>query len=308
MNAQEWALIIFTIAAQMSVGAFLVLGVVHFFALRRADAAEVDKLSDRALLAIGPVLIFGMIASFFHLGTPFNAYRAIANLGSSWLSWEILFGVLFAVLGGIFAIMQWQKIGTTTVRNVIAWVTAVIGVALVYSMAMVYMRPAQPSWNTIATPIRFFATTLLLGALAVGAAFVASYGYLRRRQDSELEPQLNLLRASLRWIAVVAILVLGVEIVVMPLYIAALAAAGVPAALTSIQMLVSGDFGVLLGLQMALAFVGAGVLGVFLYQAAQQPGKEKLMNTLAYSAFTLVLISEVVGRFLFYATHTRLGI
>jgi len=35
MNVREWALIAFTILAQMSVGSFLVLGVVHFFAARK---------------------------------------------------------------------------------------------------------------------------------------------------------------------------------------------------------------------------------------------------------------------------------
>jgi hypothetical protein len=32
------------------------------------------------------------------------------------------------------------------------------------------------------------------------------------------------------------------------------------------------------------------------------------MGALAYGAFGLVLVSEVVGRFLFYATHVRIGI
>ena len=31
------------------------------------------------------------------------------------------------------------------------------------------------------------------------------------------------------------------------------------------------------------------------------------MGALAYGAFGLVLVSEVIGRFLFYATHVRIG-
>ena len=117
MSIREWALILFTILGQMSVGAFLVLGLVHFFAERKAGTAEADRLSDRALLAIGPVLVLGMLASLFHLGNPLNAYRAVANVGTSWLSREILSGVIFAVLGGLFAIMQWRKIGRGSRRK-----------------------------------------------------------------------------------------------------------------------------------------------------------------------------------------------
>jgi len=46
----------------------LILGIVHFFAARQWGEAEADRLSDRALLAIGPVLVLGTIASLFHLG------------------------------------------------------------------------------------------------------------------------------------------------------------------------------------------------------------------------------------------------
>ncbi|MBI4787706.1 MAG: dimethyl sulfoxide reductase anchor subunit, partial [Chloroflexi bacterium] len=42
MEMREWALITFTILAQMSVGAFLVLGVVHFFSNRTAGAQQAD--------------------------------------------------------------------------------------------------------------------------------------------------------------------------------------------------------------------------------------------------------------------------
>lgn len=40
MQTQEWALITFTILTQMAVGAFLVLGVVHYFAVRKAGMEE----------------------------------------------------------------------------------------------------------------------------------------------------------------------------------------------------------------------------------------------------------------------------
>src|SRR5512142_550671 len=169
METREWALITFTILAQMSVGAFVVLGIVHFFVRRTAGEDQADELSDRALLAIWPVLGLGLVASLLHLGNPFNAYRAVANLGSSWLSREIFCGVLFAAAGVLFAFLQWRKIGSFNLRMLVGWVAALIGLALIFAMANAYMVPARPAWNLITTPLQFYTTTGLLGVLALGA-------------------------------------------------------------------------------------------------------------------------------------------
>src|SRR5512142_1443295 len=155
METREWPLIIFTILAQMSVGAFVVLGIVHFFTLRTSGEEQADQLSDRALVAIWPVLGLGLLASLLHLGNPLNAYRAVANLGNSWLSREIFCGVLFAAAGVVFAFMQWRKISSFSVRLVVGWVAALIGLALIYAMSNAYMMPTRPAWDVITTPIQF---------------------------------------------------------------------------------------------------------------------------------------------------------
>jgi anaerobic dimethyl sulfoxide reductase subunit C (anchor subunit) len=304
MDVREWALITFSILAQMSVGAFIVLGVVHYFSRRQAGEHQADQLSDRALLAIFPVLGLGLLASLLHLGNPINAYKAVTNLGTSWLSREILFGVLFAVVGFAFALMQWRKLSTFAVRNLVAGVAAALGVVLVYSMAMVYAIPTRPSWNLITTPISFFVTTLLLGVLALGAAFVANYWYVQRKNPGCASEQCVLLRDALKWLAVASIVLLGCQFVVVPLALALAAARGASA---SVGML-AGEYGVVFVLRLVLVFLGAGVLGIFVYRTAQQPGQEHVLGTLAYAAFGLVLVGEVLGRFLFYATGGHFGL
>lgn len=304
MNIHDWALITFTILAQMSVGSFLVLGVVHFYATKKAGEAEADKLSDRALLAIFVVLALGFIASLFHLGNPFNAYRAVTNVGSSWLSREITFGVIFAVVGGLFALMQWRKISSFQVRNIIAWIAAVIGVVFVFSMSQVYMVRTQPAWNTAATPVLFLTTMLLLGSLAMGVAFVANSG--GKQKDAAAETQKDLMRASLRWIAILSVVLLGVEMVVIALRLAFLATG--PAEAVESMAMMFNPFGGVFVAQLVLLFVGAGVFGVFLYQNALSPGQEKVLTNLAYGAFAMVLVAEVLGRFLFYAAHVLISI
>ncbi|MBI5650044.1 MAG: dimethyl sulfoxide reductase anchor subunit [Chloroflexi bacterium] len=304
MNVREWALITFTILAQMSVGSFIVLGIVHYFTAKKSGEKQADELSDRALLAIGPVLALGMAASLLHLGNPLNAYKAVTNLGTSWLSREIFFGVLFAVAGAVFAVMQWKKIATFQVRNLVAILAAVIGIALVYSMSMVYMMPTRPSWNMVTTPVSFFATTLLLGVLAMGAAFVANYWYVQRKNPGCASEQCVLLRDSLRWIAVSSIILLGFQFVIQPLTVALMVANG---ATLGAEMLV-GEFGVWFAVRLVLVFLGAGVFGIFVYREAQTAGHEQMLAYAAYAAFACVFVGEIIGRFLFYATATHFGL
>lgn len=306
MNVRDWSLILFTILAQLAVGSFWVLGFVHYYAQRKTNQEEADRLSDRALLVIGPVMIMGLIASLFHLGDPLTAFRAVTNVGTSWLSREILSGVVFAVLGGLFALMQWRKISTFAIRNVIAILAGIAGFSLVFSMSNIYMLPTQPAWNTLATPIAFFSTTLLLGSLAMGTVFVANYLYLKRREAQDIQVQLELLLGSLGGISVTVLLLLGVQLVVAPLYVATLATGG-PVAQQSASLLVD-EYGVIFAIRLILSFIGAGLFALLLYRGSTGKSTENVLAYTVYGAFALVLISEVLGRFLFYAIQVQLGI
>lgn len=306
MNTQELALVIYTILVQMSVGAFVILGLVHLYAERKSDQKNADEMSDRALLAIGPVVVLGVVASFFHLGNPLDAFRAINNLGTSWLSREILFTVLFVVVGAVFAIFQWRKIGSYRLRQLIALLAAVLGVAVVYSMASIYQLTSQPAWNSLATPITFFTTAFLLGALALGVAFVVNYYILQRKKDAaNIEIQSEMLRTVLQWIAIGSIVMLGLQLVVVPLFISQLSA-GSAAAVESAGKL-TGDFGWIFAIQLILVALGAGVFGLFLYRNALL-NNQRMMTNYVIVAFALVLIGELLGRYLFYAIHVRIGI
>ena len=306
MNTREWALIAFTILNQMAVGAFLVLGIVHTYAARKKGMDQADRLSDRALFMILPLVGLALIASLFHLGNPINAPHAITNLATSWLSREILSDVIFAGLALVFTFMQWRKIGSFTTRNIIAWITVIEGLGLVYVMSSAYMLPTEPSWNTIATPVAFYSTTFLLGSLAMGVAFVANYSYIQRRDPGCASDQCELMRDAVRGIAVAAMVFLGVELVSIPLYVTALASGG-QAGQASARLMI-GPFSTVFALRLILGFVGAGVFAMFLYRNAVSAGREKTLGYLAYGAFALVLVAEVLGRFLFYATRVRIGI
>lgn len=307
MELREWALVIFTVVMQMAVGAFVILGGVHFFATRKYSEPEAELMSDRALLAIGPLAVFALIVTFFHLGNPINAPRAIMNLGSSWLSREIGLAVAFSVLGAVFAFIQWRKILTPAIRNGVALVTAVVGLVLVYAMATVYQLPTIPAWDTLATPVIFFITSFLLGALAISAAFSASFWYLKRKAAGDNKIQYDILATTLRWIAVISVALMGIQFVVIPIYFAQLATAGSAAATASLNI-IFGQHPIVLVLELVLLFLGAGLLAMFIYQTAAIEKHVQRLSTLAYLAFALVLVAEVMGRFLFYVSMVKIGL
>lgn len=298
MDIREWALLIFTILGQIATGALFVLMVVRAYAVKKAGVEQADRLTDKPLYIVVPIMLLALLASVLHLGNPINIVGAVPNLGSSWLSREVVAAVVFVILAGVYTLMQWRKISTDMVRMVIGWIAALVGIFQTYSMAMVYMIRTQPSWNTFATPVTFLVTCLLLGALSIAAALVAT-----RRRDNEQD---SLVRDILRGIAVAAIVLVGIEFVVLPVYVVYLSTKG-GAALQSLNMMV-GQFGVALILRLVFVFVGAGMLGFYLYQNASIAGREKALSTLVYSAFVLALVGEAIGRYIFYATHVRIGL
>jgi anaerobic dimethyl sulfoxide reductase subunit C (anchor subunit) len=246
-----------------------------------------------------------LLASLLHLNNPGNIFGAVPNLGSSWLSREVVLSVTFVVLAALFNFLQWRKIGSSGLRAVIGWITVVVGLVQTYAMGMVYMIRTQPAWNTFATPVTFFVTTLLLGALAVTVALVINYSVNLKKADAA-DKQIGLLRNILQGTTVSAIILLGIEFLVYPLYLAYLATQGA-AALESVKIL-TGSYGATLIIRLFLVFIGAGVLAAFMLRNTAAMDKERVMSYLVYSAFILVLVGEVMGRFLFYAAHVRVGL
>ncbi|RPJ20676.1 MAG: hypothetical protein EHM33_27960 [Chloroflexi bacterium] len=306
MNTREWALLIFTVLGQLAVGALLVLMVVRAYISSKAGVDEADRMTGRPLFMIVPIMAVALLASLLHLSNPFNIMRAVPNLGSSWLSREVVFSVVFMIMASLFTLMQWRKLGTNGLRTAIGWLTVVIGLVQTYAMGMVYMIRTQPAWNTLATPITFFVTTFLLGALAAAVALIADDTFLKKKDAKAAENQSGLLHDSLRGIMITAIILLGIEFLVLPIYMAFLATQG-SAALESLRLMM-GSFGLTLAIRLLLIFLGAGVLVTYLLRNASSGSQEKALATLAYSAFLLVLAGEVMGRFLFYATQVRIGL
>lgn len=302
----ELPLVIFTIAAQMSVGSFVVLGIINLVNWNKPQDT-LEKVTMPALYAIGPLLVFGLAASTLHLGSPMRAANALLHLQTSWLSREILLGMMFAGSGALFAILQWFRLGTHRLRQALALVTAVIGVALVYAISQVYSLRTIPAWSTWFTPVRFYITTFLLGGVAVAAALVVA-SWIRRRRGGEQDPAARaLIKRTVQGIAFGAILALGLKFIGEPAYLAYLGTDGSPSALATLQLL-GGEYTMFSAAQNILIFAGITLLGFLLFRMAGGRVLGRVMSLTTVAAFVLVLGGEFIGRLLFYATMVRVGI
>ncbi len=298
METRDWSLVVFTLLSQAAVGAFLTLQVLRGLAARRGAAAR-DGALFVPLLAVLIVLSAGLAAALFHLSTPLQAARAVVNFSSSWLSREIVFGSLFAALLGALAARERQAAGGPW----LAALAALAGLTFLYCQTAIYLLPAQPAWNSFATPAAFGGTALLLGILGVAAALAA--GKLPAATDPA--PR----RGGGSWttvrvLALAGLVVLAAELVVLPLHLAALAADGSAAAAASAQRL-TGDYGGILLLRVALLGVAAAALAGVAGNRVRSAGRQATA-ALTYVSFAAALASELCGRFLFYAMQVRVGI
>ena len=163
----ERPLVTFTLLTQMAVGAFLAIVAIDLGAAGHANQASTEAMCNTALLVIVPLAFAGLLSSLLHLGAPRNAWRALANVRSSWLSREVLLALVFCGLAGLSAVLAWIPFATPSVRSAMALTAGLTGVALVYAMARVYRLRTVAGWDTALTTVSFFATTVLLGSLLV---------------------------------------------------------------------------------------------------------------------------------------------
>jgi anaerobic dimethyl sulfoxide reductase subunit C (anchor subunit) len=297
MIEKEWSLVVFTLLSQMAVGGFVVVWLAHMVSRRQASDVEVRRLCNGALLGVGPVVVISLLASLLHLGSPLNAWRAISNLGSSWLSREIFFVLLFFVMWCVCAYLQWRGAGTERLRGIWAGLTSLVGLLAIFCSAMIYLLPTRPAWNSLATPISFFASTFLLGALT--AATVFAVYYLVRGKDSET--QTALVRETLRNIGLIAMAVIVVQ-AIMLMFQGVYLSSGTVQAQASGRLLWS-TYGIWFWLRVLVGIVAGFVLVWLAWRrlVGAERGVPVGVTGLIFGAFVVVLVGELIGRVLFYA-------
>jgi DMSO reductase anchor subunit len=173
-------------------------------------------------------------------------------------------------------------------------------------MGRIYMVSTQPVWNTPATILSFYCTTFLLGTTALPLMMLLDIKFTEVRSPEYLSVRLAILKNSLIWFAIVAVISSGI-IMAGNLYNIWRLGRGAIAAQTSLQLFF-GLYRPLLVVSGLAIFAG---LSLLIYTIALMVRRNQSVNELIvplYTSCLLVIVSQILGRILFYATHVRLGI
>jgi anaerobic dimethyl sulfoxide reductase subunit C (anchor subunit) len=286
MESKEWPLVIFTIIAQLAMGMILMCVGFDWYLASKAGMETAQKVMQCVIFITAPLLIIGLLVSLLHLGHIEKAMKAFYNIRSSWLSRESLLMGLLTMLLSFLAILHIFGLISKEVIKPILWTATVISLVLVFCMSKIYMLRTVPAWNRNTTPIAFYATTILLGAVAYAVVCISGVSASQGEWLAEI-------------LSVVSIL--------------ALFLVGIQSAVISIGLFtgdgeISPREGIVSGwkkhsctviLRVVSVFAGLGFLGVALFTS---------LFFIVYFAFVLVLVSETAGRFFFYASHETVGI
>jgi len=306
MNIREWTLPVYTILTQLAAGALFVLWVIRTLSNSKYGREEVDRIIKIPILIILITIIAGITGAHFHLSRPYLSFLALRNFHSSWLSRELVFNLFFIFSVGCLWTLLWFVNGHHKLKTVLGWVAILFGFATEYCMSRIYLLPSQPAWNSPLTTVSFLETMLLLGVMTVPVLLIMDLKFSKSQQQENQSIRTRIIQGSFDWLAVIAVVMVIVIAVLNSFQISSLRA-GNESAQTSLDLLLE-LYQPLLIIRYALLFVGVGWLGLAVVLShSRRKATEELMAPV-FIACLLVMIAEILGRFLFFAIHVRIGI
>lgn len=275
----EWALLIFTVCMQAAIGGILML-TIFYKKMMKLGTEQAYKAMKLPLLVIAGFSIVGLAASFAHLGTPSHALNAIRNVGTSWMSREILVTSAFI---GATCVTAGLALLQKKVNLLLLIVTSVVGLVDIYCMGAIYSKSLVSGWHSINTFTSFYGTALVLGPVLTASLLVP----VLKGNQSELAQ--NVVRSAFFIsLAGIAIQLIGV----------ALFGTAIP----EVSMIAGHNaFASLEGYQTTVALrwiievLGVGVLGYLSLGRAK-----KVSLTFAYVALVVLFLAEGMSRYVFY--------
>jgi len=245
-----------------------------------------EAVTDSSVWPIAVALIFGgsaLVAALFHLARPGKAPQAIRNVGSSWLSREIISVSAFAGALALLTILGIR--GADTLATELA--ACILGAAALLSMIRVYLIRTVPVWNTLATPLEFVGSALILGG-GLGLV-IASQGVVEPRGWNP--PGL----VALGGIALGLVLKIGA---ISPTLAAERSARAGSWYEPPGRRLSTGR---MLGFRLILNLAGTGMM----ISAVMIGGG---LTSIALPALACLSAAEILGRWWFYGSYMRVGL
>lgn len=307
MNLREWALPVYTILMQLAIGALFALWVIKAAASAKYGPEKMNRIALVPVLIIFSTIVLAVIGSHFHLSKPYHSFLAMRNFRTSWLSREVVFTVIvLACVGALLFALQFVR-GRHRLKDGLGWAAILFGLATVYSMASIYLLPSQIAWNSFVTVVSYYAVMFLLGTTSLLVILLMDLQFFEGGSPEDSLVRTQVLKRSALWLTVVATLGAVVALLASLYQIEFLRGHPLPSAQASLRLLLE-LYRPLLVVRIGLTVVGILWLVAVVAHAVRTRRPFAGLLAPVYVASIMVLIGEIIERFLFYATHVRIGI
>ncbi|HVL01295.1 MAG TPA: DmsC/YnfH family molybdoenzyme membrane anchor subunit, partial [Dongiaceae bacterium] len=177
LSSRENPLVIFTLASQAAIGAFIALFFAPWFGLDSIASIENSMAYIPFLITLFALQSWGLVLTTMHLGKPMRFYRGFNNLRYSPVSREGLGVAMFMAGLGAFTFfklvnlwLEWTLVEVLAqVAGVFAVIAALIGLWYMHKSYRIKARPFWNHWQVITT---FFGTMFSLGAVLLALFLV----------------------------------------------------------------------------------------------------------------------------------------
>ncbi len=306
MNIREWTLPVYTILMQIAVGALFILWLIRTRASSKFSPSEIDRIIRNPILVISFTILVAMIGAHFHLSKPYRSFLAVLNFKSSWLSREIIFTVLFFLATtSVWYLTRYQNARRKLISN-IGWLAICLGFILIYCMARIYLLPTQAAWNSPTVIFSFYITTLLLGGMTVTCLMILDLKFAEIQKSNDISLRLDIIKYSFAGLSLLtfALTLLNIIVTYIQIY---LLRRGDIVAHTSLNLIFVLYLPLFI-IRIVLLLYASLTLGYAVYRMYRLKSTPQSMVTPVYLSCLLIFVGEIIGRFLFYATHIRIGL
>lgn len=273
----ELFLTAYTLLSQAAIGLIVMVWFAGLFSERELDSGRAYRIFLAAVIASAAA----MGISAMHLGSPLRAMNSLGNLGTSWLSREILFTNLF-FLSALYGVYLSRK-GAPVKLPLAAG--SLLGMVCVVCQAAIYAHAAFPAWGNGHAYAAFFTSTFLTGA------FLAAF-FLLRGEAPAADSQRGLLICALT--AAAALIAAAGFYAIFPASLLESGAAGHK------SLALFGDYALLMALRWL--FGGAAVAGLAMAAYRRAAGGGLMLFIL------LAILGEASNRFIFYSIAAGAGL
>lgn len=307
INLREWALPLYTILMEIAGGTLFLLWVARAILAQKLGRQVLDRAIQNILWILLLTTATSLIGSHFHLSKPHYSFLVLVNVSHSWLSREIAYNLLFLVF--LYSLI-WIEVNEPErwhQKNILGWMAILSSCGNIYAMAKIYILPTQPIWDSSITIITFFASSLLLGSVVLISLLILDLKYSEIKNLALAQTQSAFARKIIPWLALTSVFFMFVLLFLQTKYYTAISQSSDITIQASV-ILLSQFYSALSFLRNSLAFIGISFLIISIIYYYHNKFPLSWMLVPSYISCLLIMISEILSRFLFYALHIRIGI